>query len=190
MRNLLAALIAMVGVFAAGEAAQASVQIRIDLSSQRMSVSSTSGHYVWAVSSARSGYATPRGSYRPQRLEAMHYSRKYHMSPMPHSIFFNGGYAIHGTYSTSELGRPASHGCIRLSPGNAAALYRMVKAEGARISISGVPPHSTRFASETHHRRRHHATAVAARYRAAAPLAYTTRDYAPSLRTWLRDPAR
>jgi hypothetical protein len=72
----------------------------------------------------------------------MHYSRKYHMSPMPHSIFFNGGYAIHGTYETGFLGRPASHGCVRLAPGHAARLFEMVRQEGATITIVGAPPRS------------------------------------------------
>ncbi|VTZ52297.1 ErfK/YbiS/YcfS/YnhG family protein (modular protein) [Methylocella tundrae] len=121
-------------------AAQARVRIDIDLSSQTMHVSADGSDYLWSVSTARSGYATPRGYYRSRHLERMHYSRKYHMSPMPHSIFFNGGYAIHGTYSTADLGRPASHGCIRLSPDNAAFLYGLVKEQGADIRISGSPP--------------------------------------------------
>lgn len=78
----------------------------------------------------------------PTSLQRMHYSKKYHNSPMPHSIFFRGGYAIHGTGAVSQLGRPASHGCIRLAPGNAARLFQMVKAEGASIHISGSPPAS------------------------------------------------
>ena len=86
-------------------------------------------------------------------MELMHYSKKYNMSPMPHAIFFRGGYAIHGTYETGSLGRPASHGCVRLSPGNAATLYDMVKAEGARIGISGTPPASHPFAIARHRSR-------------------------------------
>ena len=127
-------------------AAQATVQVAIDLTHQRMHVQSNGGSFDWAISSARSGFSTPGGSYAPTHLELMHYSRKYHMSPMPHAIFFRGGYAIHGSYATGSLGRPASHGCVRLSPGNAATLYSMVKAEGARISISGTPPASRPFA--------------------------------------------
>ena len=73
---------------------------------------------------------------------------------MPHSIFFHGGYAIHGTYETAALGRPASHGCVRISPAHAAKLYSLVRAEGATISISGSPPPSQPFASETHRHQR------------------------------------
>jgi hypothetical protein len=123
--------------------AQATVAVAIDLTHQTMHVTGANGSYDWPISSARSGFSTPGGSYAPTRLEVMHYSHKYHMSPMPHAIFFRGGYAIHGTYATGSLGRPASHGCVRLAPGNAARLYAMVQAEGARISISGAPPQST-----------------------------------------------
>lgn len=137
--------------------ASATVRIHIDLGTQRMHVESSSGSYSWPVSTARSGYSTPRGSYAPTGMQRMHYSRKYDMSPMPHSIFFRGGYAIHGSYATGSLGRPASHGCVRLSPGNAAHLYQMVQSEGARISISGSPPASRRFASASRHHRRYYA---------------------------------
>ena len=130
----------------AATAAHATVQVAIDLTHQRMHVRSNEGTFDWAISSARSGFYTPGGSFAPTHLELMHYSKKYHMSPMPHAIFFRGGYAIHGSYATGSLGRPASHGCVRLSPGNAATLYNMVRAEGARISISGTPPASRPFA--------------------------------------------
>jgi L,D-transpeptidase catalytic domain len=143
--------------------AQAGVHIDVDLSSQTMHVQAEGADYDWPVSTARFGYNTPRGHYRTRHLELMHYSRKYQMSPMPHSIFFAGGYAIHGTYETAHLGRPASHGCIRLSPSHAAVLYQLVKEEGGDIRISGAPPsRSTAFARSgwdreaalSHHRRR------------------------------------
>lgn len=126
--------------------AEAKVHINIDLSSQIMHVTSDSGSYDWRVSTARSGFRTPRGRYHPTGFQLMHYSHKYHMSPMPHTIFFDGGYAIHGTYSTSQLGRPASHGCVRLAPRDAALLYTMVKSEGAVITISGSPPRAVHYA--------------------------------------------
>ena len=73
------------------------------------------------------GYSTPNGSYRPERLARKWFSRKYDWSPMPYSIFFDGGYAIHGSYEIARLGRPASHGCIRLHPQNAAILFALIK---------------------------------------------------------------
>ena len=167
MRRLFALFALFASLFAASPVALAKVAIDIDLSSQTMHVDSASGSYDWPVSSARSGFSTPSGAYRPQRLERMHYSKKYHNSPMPHSIFFRGGYAIHGTGAVSQLGRPASHGCIRLAPGNAATLYALVQQEGARIHISGTPPASTMLAGSPR-KRLHDARSQASRKHYAA----------------------
>ncbi|MEM7302242.1 MAG: L,D-transpeptidase [Pseudomonadota bacterium] len=111
----------------------AKVEARIDISSQRMNVYERGRlRYSWKISTARRGYRTPVGNFRPTRMHKMWHSRKYNMSPMPHSIFFYGGYAIHGTNAIKRLGRPASHGCIRLHPANARKLYSMVRRNGAR----------------------------------------------------------
>jgi lipoprotein-anchoring transpeptidase ErfK/SrfK len=115
----------------------AAVQVNIDISSQSMSVRVNGSHYAsWRVSTARTGYYTPRGSFGVQRMARMHYSRKYDNSPMPHSVFFHGGYAIHGTGSIRALGRPASHGCVRLHPSNAAALFALIQRHGRRARIT------------------------------------------------------
>ncbi len=99
------------------------------------------------------GTGTPRGTFGVQRMEVMHRSHKYHNSPMPHSLFFTGGYAIHGTYEIASLGVPASHGCIRISPANAAALYAMVRAEGGSITVTGTAPADVRYAEQPLRRR-------------------------------------
>lgn len=133
-RGILSALVAgLLFVSAAYTSASAEVVAKIDLSSQTMSVRVNGWHYAsWKVSTARKGYRTPVGSWRPKWLAKMHYSSKYNNSPMPHSIFFLGGYAIHGTRSIRRLGRPASHGCIRLHPRNAAKLFALVQKHGRR----------------------------------------------------------
>ena len=105
----------------------AETNITISKSHQLMQVDSDYGSYQWRVSTARKGYYTPTGTFHPYSLQLMHYSKKYDNAPMPHSIFFSGGYAIHATPHTGNLGRPASHGCVRLSPSNAATLYSIVK---------------------------------------------------------------
>lgn len=116
-----------------GSIAQAGVDIKVNLTTQRMNVSVNGNHYAtYKVSSGRRGYTTPTGRYRIQRMTRMHYSRKYNNSPMPNSIFYHRGYAIHGTGSISRLGRVASHGCVRLHPDNARELYNLVQSEGRR----------------------------------------------------------
>ena len=107
--------------------ALAQTNITISKSQQMMQVDTDSGSYQWPVSTARRGYVTPTGTFHPYSLQPMHYSRKYDNAPMPHSIFFSGGYAIHATPHVGSLGRPASHGCVRLSPSHAAMLYGIVK---------------------------------------------------------------
>jgi len=113
--------------------AEAAVLVHIDRTSQTMSVSVDGAPlYLWRVSTARRGYITPPGTYHPQMLARIWYSKLYYNSPMPHSIFFHGGYAIHGTYDIARLGGPASHGCVRLDPGHAAVLFGLVEREGMR----------------------------------------------------------
>jgi len=111
----------------------AGVKARIDLSQQRMRVYVNGRHYAtWKVSTARRGYHTPTGTFRPKWLARMHYSKKYHHSPMPYSIFFHYGFAIHGTYEIKYLGRPVSHGCVRLGPKHAARLFSLVRQYGMK----------------------------------------------------------
>jgi len=186
MRAILGACALCCGIFSMPEA-DASVLIAIDLSSQTMHVSSDRASYDWRISTARSGYRTPRGTYRPYQLLRMHYSHKYHMSPMPYSIFFAGGYAIHGTYETASLGRPVSHGCIRLAPGNAARLFHMVQVEGAEITISGAPPRTAYYYAMLRHRRPSYYAAW--RRKPHNALAYAPARRAPAaVRAWQINP--
>jgi len=109
-------------------AAVAGIDIHIDKSSQRMTVAVDGVHrYTWKVSTGKAGYSTPSGIFQPFRMEPDHFSVEWDNAPMPHSIFFTyQGHAIHGSPYTRRLGRPASHGCVRLTPQDAAALYSLV----------------------------------------------------------------
>lgn len=107
------------------------VVVDISIASQTMAVSVNGWpEGYWRISSARPGYHTPRGSYRVTRMARVYYSKKYDNAPMPNSVFFYGGYAIHGTGQVSRLGQPASHGCIRLHPANSAELFELVQRYG------------------------------------------------------------
>ena len=120
--------------------ARAEVVVQIDKSSQRMAVRvDGSTRYNWPVSTGRRGYGTPSGTFHPQSMARRYFSRKYYNSPMPHAIFFYHGFAVHGTNDISRLGGRASHGCVRLHPSHAAALFALVKRDGprsTRIEIS------------------------------------------------------
>jgi lipoprotein-anchoring transpeptidase ErfK/SrfK len=114
------------------DTAQAAVLVVVDRASQQMSVEvDGQARYSWPVSTGKRGFGTPAGTFRPQRMARTWFSRTYYNSPMPYSIFFHGGYAIHGTNYLTQLGGPASHGCVRLHPANAATLFSLVQREGA-----------------------------------------------------------
>lgn len=110
----------------------ARISVTVDLSQQTMTVR-VGGEtlYSWAVSTGRKGFRTPTGNYQPTRMHREYYSRKYDNAPMPYSIFFRGGYAIHGTDQVSKLGSVASHGCVRLLTANARTLFNLVREHGS-----------------------------------------------------------
>jgi hypothetical protein len=113
------------------QTAEARLDILVDKATQRMLVIQDGYmRYMWPVSTGRDETATPNGVYTPQRLERNWFSRAYYNSPMPYSIFFRNGYAIHGSYAINQLGGPASHGCVRLHPHHAALLFDLVQQEG------------------------------------------------------------
>ena len=115
----------------------AGVVAKVDLSSQRMRVYKNGVHqYTWKVSSGRAGYGTPTGSWSIKRMHKRYFSKKYHGAPMPYAMFYNGGFAVHGTGSIKRLGRRASHGCVRLHPSNAARLFSMVRQSGGRVVVT------------------------------------------------------
>jgi hypothetical protein len=72
------------------------------------------------------------------------YSKQWDNAPMPHSIFFmKDGHAIHGSLDVKNLGKPVSHGCVRISPENAATLYALVAKNGlenTHVVLTGVTP--------------------------------------------------
>jgi lipoprotein-anchoring transpeptidase ErfK/SrfK len=130
------AFLAFALTFSVGPASAARVEARIDISTQTMTVLVDGAkRYVWKVSTGKRVYGTPTGSFSPKSLKRHHFSDRYDDAPMPHSIFFTGGYAIHGTGAVGRLGRPVSHGCVRLAPGNAATLFALVKANRSTTRI-------------------------------------------------------
>jgi lipoprotein-anchoring transpeptidase ErfK/SrfK len=151
MRHVLVLVAMLLASVLAAAPAAAKLVINVDKSRQRMTVVVDGvARHSWTVSTGRAGYGTPNGVFRPQRLEKSWFSREYYNSPMPHSIFFHRGYAIHGSYEISRLGGPASHGCIRLHPGNAAALFGLVRKAGlgdTTIVVTGANPPGHRGSS-------------------------------------------
>jgi lipoprotein-anchoring transpeptidase ErfK/SrfK len=121
------------------------ILINIDKSRQEMTVFVDGvEQYTWPVSTGRPEYSTPSGTYTPTSMNEMWYSKQWDNSPMPHSIFFmKDGHAIHGTHEVKNLGKAVSHGCVRISPQNAATLYALVETNGmqnTQVVLSGYTP--------------------------------------------------
>ena len=113
------------------------VTATVSISEQRMTLqvvdkSGTAQTFVWKVSTGKTGFETPTGAWKPTRLSIDHRSKTYDDAPMPYAVFFTGGYAIHATDAVGRLGKPASHGCVRLAKGNAAMFFDLVDTYGKR----------------------------------------------------------
>jgi hypothetical protein len=126
-------------------AAKADIAVNIDKSRQQMTVAvDGEQRYTWPVSTGRPGYDTPSGNFKPNRMDADHFSQEWDNAPMPHTIFFDlHGHAIHGFFDVKHLGLAVSHGCVRLSPEHAATLFDLVKAQGmanTSVTVDGRTP--------------------------------------------------
>jgi lipoprotein-anchoring transpeptidase ErfK/SrfK len=126
-------------------ARKGAVLVNIDKTNQRMTVFLDGAEaYVWPVSTGRAGYSTPSGTYTATSMNEIWYSKQWDNAPMPHAVFFmKDGHAIHGSFDVKNLGQPVSHGCVRISPKNAATLYALVKRNGlenTQVVVAGVSP--------------------------------------------------
>jgi len=118
------------------------VLVTIDKSTQHMNVElDNTLRWIWPISTGQLAHDTPSGRYTAFRMEADHFSKEWDDAPMPHSIFFSQkGHAIHGYLNTRRIGSPASHGCVRLDPANAARLYALVEQQGlpnTKVVVTG-----------------------------------------------------
>jgi lipoprotein-anchoring transpeptidase ErfK/SrfK len=155
MNKILAAIVVTVAVLGFAAPSQAGllsifqpkpkVVATVSITQQKMFLEVTDSRgqtqsYVWDVSTGTTGFETPTGKYRPTWLSKDHRSKQYNDAPMPYAVFFMGGYAIHGTDAIAKLGQPASHGCVRLAPENAAVFFNLVETYGkfnTRIIVTG-----------------------------------------------------
>jgi len=118
-------------------AAKVGITATVSVSDQRMYVvvidkMGLKKTFAWRVSTGKEGFDTPTGAWKPTALSIDHHSKTYGDAPMPYAVFFTGGYAVHATEAVGLLGRPASHGCVRLALENAATFFGLVEAYGAQ----------------------------------------------------------
>lgn len=110
----------------------ATLVARVDVATQKMTVTHHGDVlYEWTVSTGAEGFPTPRGEFRPYRIHKMWLSRTHNNERMPFSVFYDKGWAVHGTDDVDKLGTPVSHGCVRLDTANAEIFYDLVRQYGA-----------------------------------------------------------
>ena len=123
----------------------------VNLTKQRMTVVIEGVQtYTWKISSGDFGWETETVETHPDgRVYDAYDSQDYpggpqygNMGNMPYAVFVDGGTAIHGTPEEmwDRLGRPDSHGCVRLHPDNAKIFNRLVRQYGVMktwVSIIG-----------------------------------------------------
>lgn len=121
----------LIGIGGVVEASAETIVAKVSLKQQRMRVYINGKRkFTWRVSTGKKGWETRRDRYTPFALTPYYYSDKWKMK-LPFLVSISDdGTAIHGTTLTSRLGRPASHGCIRLSIPNAKKFYELVSAHG------------------------------------------------------------
>ena len=126
----------------------AAVRLTVDLDRQLLVVKSPALTAEFKISSGLlPGHGTPGSGkcFIPDFVEATHHSSLYNKAPMPNSVFFNGNIALHGTSAANEtlLGKPASHGCVRLSRADAKTVHALVRENGksnVAICVTGAAP--------------------------------------------------
>ena len=132
-RSLAGSIAAVLLLVAPCAAARAELVIAVDKTAQQMTVSRDGALlYTWPVSTGRSGYDTPSGSFKPSSMERQHYSREMGRCADAELDLLHARGPRHPRHirSARRLGSAVSHGCVRLSRKNAATLYELVTAEG------------------------------------------------------------
>jgi hypothetical protein len=83
--------------------------------------------FVTLVSTGKRGWETPTGHFRIwlklRHGEMRGHRATYLVEEVPHSLFFGGETALHGATWHDRFGSAVSHGCVNLSPADAAWLF-------------------------------------------------------------------
>ncbi|NMG09813.1 L,D-transpeptidase [Brasilonema sp. UFV-L1] len=101
--------------------------IQIDLSEQRLIAwKGNTPVYRVIVSTGKKSTPTPTGVFQIQSKHkvARMKGEDYDISDVPHTMYYSGGYAIHGAYWHKRFGIPVSHGCVNLAPKRAKWLFK------------------------------------------------------------------
>ncbi len=79
----------------------------------------------FSASTGLSGTPTRVGQFRiyQKYLSTRMTGPDYNLPDVPHTMYYDGGYALHGAYWHNNFGQPMSRGCVNLSLENAEQLF-------------------------------------------------------------------
>lgn len=85
--------------------------------------------YAVIVSTGKPGMDTPVGVFAIQtKLERTRMrGADYDVDSVPHTMYYDGNYAIHGTYWHHKFGTPVSHGCTNVAVDHARWLFNWAR---------------------------------------------------------------
>jgi hypothetical protein len=125
--------------------------IHVDLSEQALvAYEGDKAVYATVISSGKEGYEPPTGLFEVQQKyisTTMNATDPidgfYEVEEVPWTLYYHGGYALHGAYWHTDFGKVRSHGCTNVAPVDARWLYYWSEPE--------VPAawHAVRFQPET-----------------------------------------
>jgi lipoprotein-anchoring transpeptidase ErfK/SrfK len=125
--------------------------IHVDLSEQTLvAYEGDDPVYATLISSGKEGYEPPTGLFEVQQKyisTTMNATDPidgfYEVEEVPWTLYYHGGYALHGAYWHTDFGKVRSHGCTNIAPVDARWLYYWSEPE--------VPTawHAVRFQRET-----------------------------------------
>lgn len=100
--------------------------IQVNLSTQRL-IAWEGGKPVYAVIISSGKKSTPtrvgtfkiQSKYKSTRMRG----RNYDVPNVPHAMFYQGNYGIHGAYWHKKFGTPVSQGCVNVAPNHAKWLF-------------------------------------------------------------------
>ena len=125
--------------------------VHVDLSEQTLvAYEGEKAVYATVISSGKEGYEPPTGLFQvQQKYISTTMNAKdpidgfYEVEEVPWTLYYHGGYALHGAYWHEDFGKVRSHGCTNIPPVDARWIYYWSDPE--------VPPawHAVRFQPET-----------------------------------------
>ena len=100
--------------------------IEIDLTRQRLTAwQGNDPSYAVIVSTGKDSTPTLTGIFKIQSKLQVARMRGdgYDISDVPFTMYYSGGYAIHGAYWHRSFGTPVSHGCVNVAVDHAERLF-------------------------------------------------------------------